>query len=296
MNAGKLLEASLAPNTSSTYNTSVRAFYQFLREFHMQTSWPINIQHVILFISWCFEKGLSSSTIHTYISGLNFFHKLHGGSDLFDEFIISKLVEGCCRLRRKKDTRLPITLSLLKKIAGVLSQVCYDEFEFRTFKAAFLLAYFGMFRVSEIVAPSMGNVDRTLKASNVNVSTGGKELSIILEVYKTNQRGYPITLKIPAEIDESVCPVKAVSQYWLRRPNHNGPFFCHANGRSVTRYQFSAVLAKCLRLVCQSSSNIKSHSFRIGRATQLAEMGVPGYKIKILGRWSSEAYSRYIRP
>lgn len=37
------------------------------------------------------------------------------------------------------------------------------------------------------------------------------------------------------------------------------------------------------------------HSFRIGAASAAAAVGVPAYFIKMLGRWSSDAYHLYVR-
>ena len=43
------------------------------------------------------------------------------------------------------------------------------------------------------------------------------------------------------------------------------------------------------------SGNYSGHSFHIGAATTAASQGLPDHLIKILGRWSSDAYQRYSR-
>ena len=84
-------------------------------------------------------------------------------------------------------------------------------------------------------------------------------------------------------------------EYVQVRPKHGGFFFCHANGNPLTRSQFSGVLCKALKQCGFLSGSYKSHSFRIGRASELAVQGVPGENIKKMGRWSSSAYKTYLR-
>ena len=43
------------------------------------------------------------------------------------------------------------------------------------------------------------------------------------------------------------------------------------------------------------SQGCSGHSFRIGAATAAAAAGVPVHTIKILGRWTSDAYLLYVR-
>ena len=43
-----------------------------------------------------------------------------------------------------------------------------------------------------------------------------------------------------------------------------------------------------------AGTNINTHSFRAGGATNLANLGVPDYVIQIMGRWRSDAYKRYL--
>ena len=86
-----------------------------------------------------------------------------------------------------------------------------------------------------------------------------------------------------------------MSQYLKERPNYPGPLFCHFEGLALTRYQFSAILKKCLVIIGIESDKFKSHSFRIGMTTTCAIDGITDEQIKQLGGWESNAYLRYIR-
>ena len=73
-----------------------------------------------------------------------------------------------------------------------------------------------------------------------------------------------------------------------------GPLFCFAEGRPLTRQLLSSTVQSLLRSVGYSG-NYSGHSFRIAAATTAASRGLPDHLIKTLGRWSSDAYQRYIR-
>jgi site-specific recombinase XerD len=155
-----------------------------------------------------------------------------------------------------------------------------------------VLAYFGLFRVSELVVSSIvGSID-CLKIEDVTVYD--TYIVVKLLKHKTNQRNVPTILQIPEERDSMLCPVKSLRTFLEVRPKKDGPLFCHADLKFVTRYQFTALLLKC---VAKSglSHKFRSHSFRIGRATDLSAMGVAASDIKAMGRWSSDSYKLYIR-
>jgi len=247
----------------------------------------------MMFVGYCFEKSYSSSTITSYISGLSFYHRINGWYSFSDVFIIRKLIQGCRRLRPVVDQRAPITISMLCSICKVLPGVANNTFESALFKAIFSIAFFGLFRVSELVFTDNGN--RSLQSEDVYLDKDKKHVSLCLRVSKNNQYGNPIHMKLPCESDISICPVCNLKVYMQLRPQMPGQLFVHENKKLVTRYQFSAVLKKCLQQSGFKVDIYKSHSFRIGRATQLAGMGLSDENIKKLGRWNSSAYNSYIR-
>jgi site-specific recombinase XerD len=288
------MHSSLTENSWSTYQTALNAYQGFLNLYNFSLKWPLDLQHIILFISYCFEKRLSPNSIKTYLAGLNYFHKLHGWYDIRENFVVTKLLEGCSRLRKTRDTRAPITKNILSSIILQLPNVCYNLYETDLFKAIFTLAYFGLFRVSELVA-TMKFSSNQLQFNDVHFSPDQKSVSLVLRKFKTNQRGVPTVIKIAEQGDTSLCPIKLLLGYLAKRPTVTGPLFCHADSTPVSRNQFAAVLFKAIKACSFHSLHFQTHSFRIGRASDLAAAGVSVENIMQMGRWSSDAYKYYIR-
>ena len=80
-----------------------------------------------------------------------------------------------------------------------------------------------------------------------------------------------------------------------RRPHLQGPLFIHENGSPLTRYHLVKQIRQALSQKGIGVSKYSGHSFRIGAATTAAAVGIPEATIKMLGRWESTAYLRYIR-
>ena len=126
------------------YRNALTAFKNFRQSYNLNEIWPVPVNHLSLFVCFCFEIGYSPSIIATFISGISTFHKIRSWEDPSSAFIIRKLLEGCRRLRKSHDIRAPITESILSKINQVLPNICFSSSEVALFKAAFFLAYYGL--------------------------------------------------------------------------------------------------------------------------------------------------------
>ncbi|XP_053392611.1 uncharacterized protein LOC123564884 [Mercenaria mercenaria] len=292
--ARQLLDTAVAHNSLLTYHTAVNSFERFRSNYTFPKLWPIPVSHVLLFLANCFERGLSPKTIATYLAGINYFHKLRGFTDFSRVFIVNKLLEGTHRNRHTRDERAPLRKHVLEKVCNVLSTFCNDNYETKLFSALFTLAYFGLFRVSELVAPRTYHLGNALLRDDVSFMHNNCYVIIKLRHYKTNQRGKPVLIKIPRQ-NETICPVLKLIAFLELRPMYQVALFCHQNGAVVTRSQFTDVLSKAISRTCYRGGNFKSHSFRIGRATDLAIQGVSSEIIMKMGRWSSNCYKLYIR-
>ena len=257
--------------------------------------WPIPVPNIITFISYLSLNNFAPSTVSTYISGLSYHHKLRGLLDPTKLFLVQKTLEG---LRRKvgkvQDVRSPITFEILNKIILALPHVCSSSYESQLFAASFTLAFFAFLRVSEFTIPNTNNVsDSALFRSDISMDTSS--LNVRIRKSKTDQLGLSTTISIQKSSNKSICPITNMSRYLSQRPTTKSPFlFVHFNGQPLTTYQFKAVLKKALKF-CDIKGHFRSHSFRIGAASEAYKLGFSDDIIQKWGRWKSQSYRTYIR-
>ena len=137
-----------------------------------------------------------------------------------------------------------MTLDKLKRVCSTLKNICYSTYEATLFQSIYLLAYYGLFRVGELVFTSHLQPKRSIQISDISFHKDDTAVSISIRMSKTKQYGRPIVLKIPCEKTASLCPVGAMRKFINIRPSHNEQLFCHKT--PVTRSQFSAVLARSM--------------------------------------------------
>ncbi|WAR27705.1 hypothetical protein MAR_013409 [Mya arenaria] len=108
--------------------------------------------------------------------------------------------------------------------------------------------------------------------------------TLLIRCSKTDQYGNSVSLIFTQTSDSTLCPLLAVKLYLSVRPNIDGPLFCHFSWGPLTKYQFRAMLMKCLKF-CGTRPNFKSHYFRIDATTLASMLNIPDEDIQIMGRW-----------
>ncbi|KAJ8304804.1 hypothetical protein KUTeg_018387 [Tegillarca granosa] len=254
-------------------------FDHFRSHYGIIIQWPPNISDLNNFIAFLSLKGCASSTIRTYISAIGNRCKMLNFTDTTKSFIVKKMLIGLTRLDKRTDIRMPITVDILKKLLNSVSFVCHSEFEI----AIFSLAFFGFFRIGELVVSSINRHGHALQSNNIHFLEQINSLEIFIPHSKTDQSGRGSVLLIPATY-LPICAVKAVKSFMNIRPPYFGTFFCHLSGQPVSIYQFNCVLRKCLNFAQIDSKLYKSHSLRIGAATTCSILGVDENKIAELGQ------------
>ena len=85
-------------------------------------------------------------------------------------------------------------------------------------------------------------------------------------------------------------------QYLRVRPQVPGPIFVTKRGVPLGSHWVSTSLNKALSGIGLDAARYSSHSFRSGAVTEAAKGGATDTQIRLMGRWRSDAYRRYIRP
>ena len=115
---------------------------------------PTSTTEVQNFMSFLSLNGKAPATINSYVCAVSHWHKVKGLDGPCASYLVRKTVRGAARSVGPPNTRLPITPELLRKLIVALPSVCSSTYEAKMFTCVFSLAFFGLFRIGELVCQS----------------------------------------------------------------------------------------------------------------------------------------------
>ncbi len=122
------------------------------------------------------------------------------------------------------------------------------------------------------------------------------QFTLMLKHSKTAKlgKGTPIII---SKMNYVFCPLLSISRYLEIRQQAlpDEPLFLMEDGNPMSSSWFASKFKQLCRLCGLNPVVYTPHSIRIGSATS-AEAKVPTSTLKEMGRWSSTAYERYVRP
>ena len=198
--------------------------------------------------------------------------------------------------KRPNPRKIGITVDLLREM--VVEVECMDELRpvgKALLKAFFVIAYFGVFRISEYLISD--DELKWLTLANVSFLKSGT-MRFVLYMTKNNTEGPYQEVFFPPIPGDVLCPVAAVREYLALRPNTSSktPFFLDLDGLPLVARVFNVVLRSVLsRMSIPDVDLYSSKSFRIGAASDAFALNIPVPDIQALGRWLSEAFMYYVR-
>ena len=293
------MSSSLQPSSIPNYKRAWKLFHQFY-EYTFRSPFsglPISPPVLALFIAYLFDKLYAPSTVRTYVSALGYSHKLLTFPDPTKVFYICQMLKGYHKIGFRLDTRLPITLPILNRLLSATSELQGSHYQIIQFKAMCSLAFYAFLRLGEItVVPKRGsNLPLQLYQLTKLLNPAGDIVSYKVTFGNFKHRYNERPFSIIVSRQQNSCPVTLLTSYLTLRGIGPGPLFMTVDGSPVSRAWFSNQLSLAIQLCGLAPSRYKGHSFRIGAASHAAEQGFSDAQIRLLGRWKSNAFHKYIR-
>jgi site-specific recombinase XerD len=136
------------------YQRTWRNFQKFLQDNDLSTDLPVSLNSVYQYIAFLQGEGFAASSIASAVSAVGCIHKLHSVADPTDHYIVKRLVQGCRKAGSVQDTRLPITLQILKRLVAASIATISGSYQRKLFQAMYVLAFRALLRIGEM---TLGN-------------------------------------------------------------------------------------------------------------------------------------------
>ena len=236
------------------------------------------------------EKATSS--IRTAFAAIATVHNLLYSIDPTKSLLILRSLKGLGKMTKAPSNLLPITRDLLSSLLQRLEFIDIPRFYKVAAKAIFAVAYMGCFRIGELVWSDSGRHTAKIENFLIYNSQEKKELRITLPSFKHHSAPASILIN---QSQGSFCAIDLLEKYLTIRPRNSSLLFVNKEGQPYQRAHIAKILKRGLKDLVSSTKRYNTHSFRIGRTSDLVRVGTPESIIQQTGRWKSLAYRKYFR-
>lgn len=288
---------SLTPSTKKTYGSGMRQFFTFCSQMYVNPQLPIT-EDILISFSVAMARSVQYTTIKNYLSAVKNDHSSHGYELHLSNFLHLRLIlRGItCSQGHQSKVRRPITLQLLNLFYHLLNVQCTDKRDSLMLWAAMTPAFFGFLRIGELTCIS--TFDPKLHLMNRDITfmprNSPQYMLVRLKVSKTDPFRQVQTIVI-GKTNSPLCPVSAIVAYLNSRPlsSDSAPLFTYVSGGLLTQEKLIRETRLLISKGGLDSREFAGQSFRIG--AKAASANLPLWLIKVLGRWSSDCFERYIK-
>ena len=286
----ELIIGAFTKGTAKKYRALWRRYVQFLIDFDMCYG-EMDLCH---YIEYLYVSGLKHNTIQGHLSAISLGLKLRKLPDVTKTFMVSLMLRGAKRFTYSKDTRRPISESMVKQLIDALALATKDPFLYILYATVFAWAFYGCLRISEYTQGPVADHNIHIEGLSRVWVLGETAFRIQFRSFKHSPYMFP-DFVMRRTGDSRFCPVVLMNRYLQIRPKTAGPLFVTDSG-PLTRGAVYSMMERCVALLQWPKKTYEPHSFRIDRATMWALQGYSAVQIKAMGRWHSEAFWAYIRP
>ena len=250
----------------------------------------LSVSEALSYLEFLVDNGVSTHMISNHISAIRAMFVMY---DLpYGVWNHPKIKYFVKSTKMTRPIALPkrniINLNTLKSIIAATQKYSNSQ----VYKAVFLTAFFGFFRLCNIAPHAVGEFDSTRHFTGGDVFFTNKEVQLLLKWSKTIQyRDEYKIISLPKLGASTICPYRALRNIMdLYKSDGQSPLFqirTMVGWQVLTDSRIRKVLAS-INVDFQLPSNFYTfHAFRRSGASLAYEIDIPVKEIKEHGTWAS---------
>lgn len=291
------LKHSWADSTLTNYTQSVNRYLAFCDRERIPTPCRIPASEFLLCAFAAESAGIhAGTTARNHISAVRAWHIAQNAvwnGNIRLQYVLTG-VENLAPNSSKRGPRPPITLEMLQLLYNHLD--LRDPFDAAVFACA-TIAFWAQCRLGELLPTSSSITPQNSLPTRAHIHPAKNNTSarnLRLPRTKTHASGEDVTIT-PQNFP--INPIAALNNHLhLNLLDASLPLFAFSTScgpRNLNRARF---LERCNSIwTAHGYPRSTGHSFRIGGTTHLLLAGVSPDVVKVMGRWSSDAFHRYWR-
>ncbi len=282
------------PGTTANHRTMFTKYIRFCKT-HNVAHWDTSKGTLCAYLEHLTQTFKSSKSVKNYFGAINLLHKFAdktaSNSGAFEVTLM--LRASGLTMRQIPHRRQPITPLILHKLCTLCK---YQGAVGAVLRLAYILAFLGFFRASNLCPYKEGEFDITRHLSRADVTVAAPGLVVDLKWSKTLQQAMqPRRVPIVRVRNSPLDAVQAFGQVCDLIPAEaNAPLFLMPDNTTLTvsklRGAFNAMLKEC----GLSPNQFGLHSFRRGGATCSHDNGANYIDIKRQGQWAGPTFWDYV--
>ena len=260
-----LARTAIRPHTRSQYLRQFKLYLAFVISHDLKVCDSYGC--IMLFLEFLASNGMTYRVVNNYVSALRFAFATYGWDEnVFQCAWVKRLLKGIKHSCHRQPT--PKALFSLPQIREV-ARLC-DVFENTlTYRAAFLLAFYGMLRISNIAPPFARAFDPKKHLLRRDIQFKYPGIHLHLKWAKNIQAPEKVhAIKLPVIRDPQLCPVatlQALTSKLVLSPDQ--PLFVLDDFSLLTQPMLRKRLAMFLRMMDLPLLGYGFHTFRRSGAT-----------------------------
>ena len=257
---------------------------------------PVHLGILLRFIALLGRGPLAYTSASNILSSLRWFSSIIDlqSVKVFEAVLVSVSLKGLkAQLSRPPRQKLPVSLEHLCKFYNYLD---LSNLKHLSCWCAMLIAFFGCFRLSNLVPSSKSKFDELKHLKRDDVRFENELMLIYYKWSKTNQHCSKVSWVPICPVADSRFNVKFYFQLLFSsvKAADNAPLFSFDKKEFHSRHSLVRLLDKCIFNADLSLSDYSWHSFRRGAAVFAFELGLADSAVQLLGDWSSSAFKIYL--